>query len=524
METIKKHVQTVKNITVTAKNQSVTTGKNLWKNHRKKTIIGSIILVIIILVIFTGSGNNTVNNPYTATTQNVIDEVVLSGRTESISSVNLGFADSGRVDKVFVTEGQQVKNGQVLAELEMGDLRAQYTSARAGLVIAKANLNQGNTNLEKVVNEQNAIVETAKRNLYGNLEAYPDDVFADQVAPIIYGSYQGDISGEYNLHIYPSAADTGASIEYSGLENGNTPLTVSSRVPLGTKGLFIQFPSSVAYTNATWVIPVPNDRSSAYASLKNAYETALATRDRAIESAKADVLGDTTSVLQARVDQAQASMSQIASAMSRRRIIAPFSGTISSVDLKEGESTIGISKDTSPGVSMLATDQYKVIIKIPEIDVSRIMANTPVDIILDAYGPDIIFKGTLVTINPAETIIDGVPVYEGTVLFTDKDNRIRSGMTATVTIKIGEKTGVLAIPGSYIREDKVSQRYFVTAVSTENKMIEKEVTVGIRGSNSMTEIISGLSAGEVVTTNSDYLSISKQESNTSENLKARSKM
>lgn len=502
-----------KTTSIQGKTTVVETSKSAWKNHRKKTILGVIIAIIILLIILGGSKSGMPVNPYTVSTQNIIDQVVLSGRTESISSVDLGFADSGRVSRVFVTEGQQVKQSQVLAELEMGDLLAQLKSARAELVIARANINT-------VSREQDSRVETAKRALYGSLEAYPDNVFAPQVAPTVYGSYQGDSNGAYYLNVYPSNASTGASVQFSGLESGTTQLTIDNRVVLGTKGLYIQFPASSDYLYTKWIIPVPNDRSSAYAGLKSAYDTAVASRNVAVgnEGSNESVL------LNARIDQAQATINQISSALTRRKIVAPFAGTVSSVGLKTGESTIGISKDTSPGVSMLATDQYKVIIKIPEIDVSRIMANTPVDIILDAYGPDIIFKGTLVTINPAETIIDGVPVYEGTVLFTDKDNRIRSGMTATVTIKIGEKTGVLAIPGSYIREDKVSQRYFVTAVSTENKMIEKEVTVGIRGSNSMTEIISGLSAGEVVTTNSDYLSISKQESNTSENLKARSKM
>lgn len=497
MESIKK--QAFEKIS-TVKTKSAMTGKFLWANHRKKTIVGAIIFIIVLFSLVSGSQKGAVNTPYTATNKNVIDEVVLSGRTESVNSVSLGFADSGRVNKVFVVEGQQVKKGQVLAELEMGDLQAQYASARAGLVIAQANLNQGNTNLEKVIKEQDSLVETAKRNLYGSLEAYPEDIFSGQTAPTIFGSYQGDTPGEYNLKIYGSSAETGASIQYSGLESGVAPLTVNSRTAIGTKGLFIQFPNNSGYINTKWVIPVPNDRSSTYAVLKNTYDTALASRERAIEIARADVFGEMTSILQARVDQARATVDQIGSAMQRRRIIAPFSGTISSVDLKEGESTIGISKDTSPGVSMLATDQYKVVIKIPEIDVSRVVPNTPVDITLDAYGPDIIFKGVLTTINPAETVVDGVPVYEGTVLFTEKDDRIRSGMTSTVKIIVGQKENVVTIPGNYIREDKIKRKFFVDVVSPDNekKIVEKEVKVGIRGSDGTTEITSGLNAGEVV--------------------------
>jgi RND family efflux transporter MFP subunit len=278
---------------------------------------------------------------------------------------------------------------------------------------------------------------------------------------------------------------------------------VDNRVALGSKGLFIQFPNNIGYANTRWIIPVPNDRSSLYPSLKSAYETAIASRDRAIENAKADLQDSANrSVLQARVDQAQASLNQVYAAMARRRIVAPFSGTISRVTLKVGESTTGVSKDVSPGVSMLATDQYKVVIKIPEIDVARVSPNIPVDITLDAYGSDKVFKGTLATINPAETIVDGVPVYEGTVFFNEKDDMIRSGMTSTVTITLGSKQGVIAVPGNYIREDKVARKFYVAIVDPINpkkKPVDREIKQGIRGSDGMTEITSGLEKGELIT-------------------------
>lgn len=464
--------------------------KYIWANHRKKTIAGAIVVLIVILLIIKGHSSSGNTGQYTVATANIVDQVVLSGRTESINSVNLGFADSGRVSKVFVTEGQSVKKGQVLAELEMGDLLAQLSSAKAELVIAKANL-------KTIFREQDARVETAKNNLFSNLEAYPVDEYTTASAPTVYGTYLGEDPGVYNVEIYRSGGLTNASLRFTGLETGTAALTIDNRVALGTKGVFIQFPSANEYFNTKWVIPVPNDRSSSYATLKSTYDTAVAARDVATGS----VTNDTNaSLLQARVDQAQASVDQIYSAITRRKIVAPFSGTISSVGLKEGESTIGIAKDTSPGVSMLATDQYKVVIKIPEIDVARVSSNIPVSINLDAYGPDVNFAGTLTTINPAETIVDGVPVYEGTVLFTEKDERIRSGMTATVTIKIGEKDNVVAIPGSYIRQDKVLRKDFVTIVNPEDdkKSNEQEVKTGIRGSDGMTEIVSGLTTGQVI--------------------------
>lgn len=471
-----------------------TKSKGFWKNHPKKIIFGTIFIILIFIIVGKKSDHNN-ELIYVAQSQNVVDQIVLSGRTEPVNFVDLGFADSGRVQKVFVTEGQIVKKGQVLAELEMSDLQAQLLNARAGLTIAKANARQSESSLEKVTNEQDLIVQSAKRILFGNLEAYPDDIFSSAKAPIVTGSYQGDSEGEYLLEIYPSYADTGVSIRYSGLEEGLASVTVGSRVPLGKKGLYIQFPEIGGYANTKWIVPVPNNRSGSYpVSLAN-YQTALATRNRVIESAQSETSGEMQSIAQARVNQAQAGVDQIISAMNRRRIIAPFSGTISQVVLKQGESTIGMSKDISPGISLLAVDQYKVMVKIPEIDVYRIATGSGVSVTLDAYGSDVVFDGVLTTINPAETIVDGVSVYEGTIIFNKSDDRIRSGMTAIVNVVVNEKDDVVAIPREYLIQEKGD--YFVM-IKNEDDVIKKKVTIGITGSNGVVEITEGLIVDQVI--------------------------
>ena len=40
----------------------------------------------------------------------------------------------------------------------------------------------------------------------------------------------------------------------------------------------------------------------------------------------------------------------------------------------------------------------------------------------------------VIKIDPAATIIDGVPTYKVTLKFVDQDERIRSGMTANLDI------------------------------------------------------------------------------------------
>ena len=493
---IQKTLSMIQNIPRALKNAVIF----LWKNHLKKTILGLLVLLFVIWKVFSPAQVDPAMAPHTVGRGDIRDQIELSGRTESLQDVNLGFADQGRVQNIYVSEGQRVKTGQVLATLEMGDLSAQMKSVRAALTIARADADSTNNSLTRVTAEQDAIVETAKRNLYGSLAAYPDDQFSALAAPIITGNYTGNVEGDYKIDIYGSNASTGASLNYSGLESGTISLTVGVPVPLGTRGLYITFLNNTGYVNSKWTVSVPNKRGATYQSLYNNYQTAIASRERAIASAQSGAGSAMYSVTRARIDQAEAQVSQIGAAMTRRQIRAPFSGTISKVTLKKGESTIGTSKDISPGISMLATDNYKVVIKIPEIDVSRVNSGTAVNITLDAYGPDQVFKGTITTINPAETIVDGVPVYEGTVVFEKRDDRIRSGMTANVGILIGEKQQVVQVPGEYIKTDKVRRKQYIQIVDTEskNKTIEREITTGLRGSDGMTEVISGVSEGEII--------------------------
>ena len=51
------------------------------------------------------------------------------------------------------------------------------------------------------------------------------------------------------------------------------------------------------------------------------------------------------------------------------------------------------------------------------------------DVTLDAYGSGVIFQARVDIIDPAETVLDGVPPYKVTLDFVSADPRIRSGMT-----------------------------------------------------------------------------------------------
>lgn len=75
---------------------------NFWNTYKKSKLLwGIVVIAIIILVVSLGNNKSTVNpDVTTAKVGDVVDSVVLSGRTASASAVKLGFADQGRIMRV----------------------------------------------------------------------------------------------------------------------------------------------------------------------------------------------------------------------------------------------------------------------------------------------------------------------------------------------------------------------------------------------------------------------------------------
>ena len=110
--------------------------------------------------------------------------------------------------------------------------------------------------------------------------------------------------------------------------------------------------------------------------------------------------------------------------------------------------------------------------------------------------PDQEFSGKVVSIDPAQVIVDGVVYYKVTIAFDNLTVQVKPGMTADVTIKVASRENVLTMPGSAITRqggDKATVQ-----VMDGNTSTEKEIQIGLQGSNDTVEVISGLSEGQTV--------------------------
>ncbi len=72
--------------------------------------------------------------------KNLTVRIATSGTVKPIQSVNLSPKTAGRLAQLYVEQGDEVKQGQVVARMDNADIQAQLVQARARLAQASAKL------------------------------------------------------------------------------------------------------------------------------------------------------------------------------------------------------------------------------------------------------------------------------------------------------------------------------------------------------------------------------------------------
>jgi len=194
----------------------------------------------------------------------------------------------------------------------------------------------------------------------------------------------------------------------------------------------------------------------------------------------------------AQVQSAQANLENAQAQLGKTIITSPISGIVTQQNNKVGE----IITQNAVIISIISAAQFEIEADIPEADIAKVKINDIASVSLDAYGNNIIFDAKVIKINPAETIIDGVATYKTTFQLIKEDERVKSGMTANIDILTAKKTDVLVIPQRAIFQRGNEQ--FVQLNAGQNKLEERKVIIGLKGSDGNVEIISGLNANDQI--------------------------
>jgi HlyD family secretion protein len=489
-------------------------------------ITGIILIVIIALFVFSRRSAGPVIESASVTKGDVIEKVSVTGKVSPVDKAELSFQKSGVITNIKVKVGDHVNKGDMLASLDSAGDYAALKSAQAQLADLTRGLRPEEFATDQSVvmiasttlaNAQKSALNAARDGYVKAQSAvvnYADQFFynAQSVNPTINVRVDSESS---QIEINKSRLKTSEAL--SKWKNDIDTTTVTNASALLTKSEDYLATIKNFMSDLSIII---NDLSSSNSGLSqatiNAYVTAmntgLSTMTQALVSVtsaettlksaqsgfsqannqfslqKAGSSAETIAAQSAKVEQARAEYN-------KDFMIAPISGVITKVVPNTGEFVAG----GSSSFAIQSDGAFKIEARVPEADIAKVAVGNGAAVTLDAYGPEEEFPATVVTIDPAETVLEGVATYKVTLQFNEPDSRIRSGMTANTDITTHESKDVLLVPSRAIVDDKGVK---TVRVLHEDGKTYGSVTVvtGLKGSDGTTEIKSGLSEGEKVVT------------------------
>jgi len=111
---------------------------------KKKFLIISILIIFVIGALFFWKSKNG-ETPYTfakVQKQDITQTVSVTGTTESDPQIDMQFQTNGKIEKIHVKEGDKIKKGDLIAELENDDLEIKSNASKSNVEYFKALLDK----------------------------------------------------------------------------------------------------------------------------------------------------------------------------------------------------------------------------------------------------------------------------------------------------------------------------------------------------------------------------------------------
>ncbi len=496
--------------------------RRFFKKGRKRYTLTVMAIAVIILYSLFGRGGSTSNiQSAVAANGNILEKVSVTGQVLPIGKADLSFEKGGVVASIRVKIGDEVKKGAVIASLDSSVDQASLDSAKAkladvtrGLRPEELQVDQAKVaSAEVALNNANQDAVSAFRQGYvqaqGAVNNYADVFFLNPqtINPTITiqtqsQNFQNSINAERvtvsgALSSWKTDIDTAtgtvnlnAAVGYLNVVKhfiSDLSVAVNALSP-GSSGLS-QTAINAYVLNLNSAMAGINTSISTITGAQSAVTSASSALDTAKKQFTLDSAGASQQVIAAQM--AQVALAQ--AVLDQDTIVSPIDGIVSRVTPNVGEFVQG----GQINFGVINNTSYKIEAYVPEADIAKISLGNTAAVTLDAYGQNVNFPAKVSNIDPAQTILQGVPTYKVTLYFIDNDSRIRSGMTANTDILTHEADNVLTIPYRSVIKGNGSST--VRVLQSDGKTYDSvPVMTGLRGTDGMIEVISGISAGQMV--------------------------
>ena len=416
----------------------ISTGRNLgWLQQfwtrllagKMKLLIGGGFMAAIVLAGFYFWGDSSSTPSYlTARVErgNLRNTVTATGALQAVTTVQVGSQASGTISALYADFNSTVKKGQVVAQLDPAQAKAQVDQARANLEQAKASLANARA---AVVNSRAGVSDAQARN---------------QAARSTVQTNQAGVSGaEANVAVLKAQQDDAMSLlkqQESLLKAGVIAQRDYDVAMTAYKTAEAKYNQAVAQLNQAKI----SEQSSSSAGIAQSQAT--------VQQAQAQVQQSQAQVQQAaaQVQQAQAALSLAEVNLSHTTITSPIDGVVVSRDVNVGQ-TVAASL-SAPTLFTIANDltQMQVIANIDQADIGLVEQAKSVRFTVDAFpGKEFDGKIEQMRLNPVN--VQNVVTYNVVIDVANPEQTLKPGMTANLTITIDERSNVLKVPNAALR-------------------------------------------------------------------------
>ncbi len=472
--------------------------RSLIRKHRTLAIVSALVIVVILLAVMFGGGSKNGSETVAVVKNDLVKTVRVSGKVAASDDASLGFEVGGTVSRVYKRVGDPVYAGETLVALGYSGINANLLKAQAELASAEAELArlQGSAQFEaKTQNAQSSAVQAideAFSQVDDAIRNKTDQFFNNPrtANPEIFNAFNDNFNLKASINAQRIVVE-----EILVKWESARPDIATARQYIATVSAFLN--------DVSRAVNAFEPNSSLSQSAIDKYRADVASARQNVNSASSKLLSadDTLSqslsdvpVQQSRVEAARATVQSYESDLSRTVLVSPISGIVSKQDAKVGQA---VSPNASL-VSVISRD-YQIDAYVPEVSIAGISIGNPATVTLDAYGSSVPFKAKVSHIDPAETIRDGVSNYKIELSFDIADERIKSGMTANVSVETLRTTNALAVPLRAVLSKNDTKVVYVKVEGQD--VIERTIELGASDSEGNAEVISGLEEGELILLN-----------------------
>ncbi len=229
-----------------------------------------------------------------------------------------------------------------------------------------------------------------------------------------------------------------------------------------------------------------------------------------LDQATAELTKAEASVLirEAAVESAQANLGFC-------KITAPVDGIVIARRVDVGQTVIAAM--STPVLFVIAQDITKMNITaaVSEADIGQVRVAQAVEFTVDAY-PDEVFSGVVEQVRKAPATVQNVVTYDAIIRVANPEMKLFPGMTADVSIRVAQRTGVLKVSNAALRYSppvkaafeqtppaklERAQRLVYARAATPGQLRPHVVRVGI-SDGSETELVEGAAEGMPLVTGS----------------------